>query len=533
MSLKSSIFSIMGLTDTQNVNDTDDLFSVQPEDLKLYEIFFAGGEISESDDGLIYKDIMREGEWAYRPGPGQKPTPVPLKVIPGHSSSEEEIGMADLVEAFNDRAIDHVTIPTSHEDKPHENTGYVKKLSIVNDEKTGKAMLRAGLEFTEPEIKGKATRGSIANTSAGIIFDYIKKDSGKKFKMVLGHVALTNKPWLNGMKPFGVNASEEYSDEEFEITPLILSDIVWEKEKSLAWLRENFNKSINENRVESDLFYVSDISSNRALVTKFDNSGGTSDNYVVPFDIQNGNIEIPSEDKWIKASQEWVEASLSEEKGFEEFVKENHLKNFDNDTSLSEEAPNQAAVNDANNPLGGKDMASETKSEQETEAGAPSNDQAQVTDLSEEKIQELRAEFGESLKDQKSENEKLRKELHEMKVDKRITELSKQGFAEHAGLLSTIREIMLADNGSLVLTLSEENGAETHLSASDIADKIVDSMPKDDNGKVKLGEQALLVEEGKVPPSTTKDTDLSEEERSEALAEGLGVEYKAEKDGDE
>jgi hypothetical protein len=511
----------MGLNETE-VNDADESIS-EGNELVLYEIFFAGGQSAEEENGLVYKDIMREGEWAYRPGAGQKPTPIPLKVVPGYAESEEQIGMSDLVDAFNDRAIDHVTVPTSHEDRPHENTGYVKTLSVVKDD-NGKAVLRAGLEFTEPEIKQKALRGSIANTSAGILFDYIKKDSGKKFRQALGHVALTNKPWLNGMKPFGVLASE---DEEFEITPLILADVVWETTKSLQWLRDATNKEINKHRASDDMFYVSDITGNRALVTKFDNSGGTSDNYVVPFDVTDGEVQIPDEDKWIKASKEWVEASLSEEKAFNEFHKD-----FDNDSSLSEEAPNEkAAENDATNNTGGKIMASENKSEQEEVEGAPSNDSAQATDLSEEKIEQLRAEFSESLASSQSENETLRKRVHEMEVEKRVEELKSLGFSSQAGLLGTIRDLMLADNGKPALVLSEE-GNDVSLSATDIIDRIVDAMPKTDKGSVDFGEQALQVDEGEQPPSTTDDTNLSEEDASQALAEGLGVPYKK-KDGDE
>jgi hypothetical protein len=41
------------------------------------------------------------------------------------------------------------------------------------------------------------------------LFNYLHKESGKKFGAVLEHAALTNRPWLNGMAPFGVAASQE------------------------------------------------------------------------------------------------------------------------------------------------------------------------------------------------------------------------------------------------------------------------------------------------------------------------------------
>jgi phage I-like protein len=115
--------------------------------------------------------------------------------------------MKELKENFDNKIKDHVTIPLSHDNKVDENTGYIRQVRIGEDE-AGRAVLEAGFDFTEPDIKEKVERGTIANTSAGVLFDYIHKESGKKFNAVLDHAALTNSPWLNGMKPFGITASE-------------------------------------------------------------------------------------------------------------------------------------------------------------------------------------------------------------------------------------------------------------------------------------------------------------------------------------
>lgn len=195
----------------QNENDSQESVG--------YEIYMTDGDTVEAEDGLVWKEILREGTWPYRPGPGHKPLAKPLKIVKGNAESEDEIGMADLVEAFYDDAIDHVTIPTSHEDKPHENTGYIRELR--QGVRNGREVLIAGLEFTEPEIADKAKRGSIANTSAGIIAGYINKFTGKMYKYALGHVALTNKPWINGMVPFGANS--DLSDET--IVPVLLENV--------------------------------------------------------------------------------------------------------------------------------------------------------------------------------------------------------------------------------------------------------------------------------------------------------------------
>ena len=498
-----------------DVNNEKESFSDENDVSHSYEIFFSGSD-TEEEDGLVYKDIMIEGEWAYRPGPGQKPQPVPLKVVSGYAEEDNEIGMSDLIDAFNDGAIDHVTIPTSHDDKPHENTGYVKVLEIVD--RGDKKALRAGLDFTEPDIKGKATRGSIANTSAGIIFDYIKKDTGKKFRQVLGHVALTNKPWLNGMKPFGVNASE---DSEHEITPLVLADVIWNNSESFTWIREELTKQLNSG-LSGEEYGVADVSNGKALIGKFDNSGNI-DNYVVPFTITDENtLKVSDSESWIKASKEWVETALSQDKAIS--------NSLGDASSLSEEAPNGDDPPKSND--GGKDMGSEVKEKEEETVGAPSDDSAQ-TGLSEDAIkasikEELEAKFSEQREADAKEKEELRAKVRTMEVDKRVEELKGIGFSSQPGLLDEIRNIMLADKGSKVLTLSEDD-SDVSLTATDIVDRIVEKMPKTEAGQVKFGEQALAVDSQEEPPATP-ETKLSEEERTQAMADSLGI--KLPKDGD-
>lgn len=179
----------------------------------MAEMFFAETETKKSEvkeeGGLVWKPIMREGDWKYSPSGGAA-APKPIKIIKDGESSRKDmtISMAELKANFEANAIEHVTIPASHKDTVLENTGFIRKLRLATD-KEGRAILEAGMDFTEPDVKAKALRGTIANTSAGIHFDYIHKESGKKFRSVLAHAALTNRPWLNGMKPFGVNASED------------------------------------------------------------------------------------------------------------------------------------------------------------------------------------------------------------------------------------------------------------------------------------------------------------------------------------
>jgi len=142
--------------------------------------------------------------WKYSPGPGQEPTRKPITVTKDGKSNPDDltISMSEILKNFKDGAVEHVTIPTSHKDGVLENTGFIRNLRLSKDD-NGKWILEAAHDFTEPDVKDKAERGTIPNTSAGILFDYIRTEDGKKFGSALGHVALTSNPWLNGMKPLG------------------------------------------------------------------------------------------------------------------------------------------------------------------------------------------------------------------------------------------------------------------------------------------------------------------------------------------
>lgn len=176
------------------------------------EMFFAEDDAPVEVDtkkGVVWKPILREGKWLMSPGPGQKPQAKPITVVKDGLSDGNKliISIEDIKNNFDSGAVEHVTIPTSHADRVLENTGFVKDLRISTDAK-GRTVLEAAHDFTEPDVREKALRGTIANTSAGILFDYVNKETGKKNSAVLGHVALTNHPWLTDMKPFGVMASE-------------------------------------------------------------------------------------------------------------------------------------------------------------------------------------------------------------------------------------------------------------------------------------------------------------------------------------
>jgi hypothetical protein len=177
----------------------------------MAEMFLSNkASTTEADsEGLIWKPIMRSGTWKFSPSKeGAAPKTLTITKVGESDRGKLTISMDELKSNFEAGAVEHVTIPASHADTVLENTGFIRKLRFAKDEE-GRDVLEAGMDFTEPDVKEKAQRGTIANTSAGVLFDYIHKEKGVKFRSVLAHAALTNRPWLNGMKPFGVNASDD------------------------------------------------------------------------------------------------------------------------------------------------------------------------------------------------------------------------------------------------------------------------------------------------------------------------------------
>jgi hypothetical protein len=171
---------------------SDELVSQMAELGVTHELFCDEGDVSE-DDGLVWKTVARTGTWQVSPLKDGRPLVL------------DEPFFDDLTSAFSEQAWPHVTVPLSHKDKIAENTGFVKQLVKVPDPaRPGHFKLRAGIHFTEPDVLGKVTRGTIANTSIGADLRGVRRtEDGKFFPRVLKHVALTNAPWLNGLEPFG------------------------------------------------------------------------------------------------------------------------------------------------------------------------------------------------------------------------------------------------------------------------------------------------------------------------------------------
>lgn len=183
-------------------------------ELSLGEFFLDGSddalELAEDSEKGVWKPVLRTGKWSTRPGPDGQVLKKPLIVKLAGEVGKGHVSLEKLKQAFDEQAVEHVTVPLSHQDKAVENTGFIRGLRIVeDDERPGEHRMDALIDFTDEEVEKKALNGSIANTSAGVLFDFVRKRDGKKYDMALGHVALTNKPWIDGMAPFGKLAASQ------------------------------------------------------------------------------------------------------------------------------------------------------------------------------------------------------------------------------------------------------------------------------------------------------------------------------------
>lgn len=168
-----------------------------------FELFLSS-EAVEIADGLIWKEALREGTFipVDLPDKTGQIRRVPLRVVDGHSDDPTKaIGLDDIIQAHDDRLFDHVTIPWSHDDLPHQNTGYVDRM-LKFTRPDGKVAIKSGLRFTKKDVEESVRDKSIANVSCGLRFFQQHHETGKIYPVSAAHVALTNKPWVPGMSSF-------------------------------------------------------------------------------------------------------------------------------------------------------------------------------------------------------------------------------------------------------------------------------------------------------------------------------------------
>ncbi len=465
----------------------------------LTEVFFAGEQ--KESDGAIWAEILREGEFATTPI-GKSVLNKPFRVVrDGESSGDPDntvVSMQELVDNFNDKAFEYVTIPLSHEDHLLENTGYIEELKIEEDE-SGIAKLWAKHRFTEPEVEEKVKRGSIPSRSAGIFFNFTRKADGKNFNAALKHVTPTDTPWITGLNPYGVFASDEDQPDavsvatvtetkpvEVENHEIVEPEVIEVKPEFDAkkWFEDIQSKAQEALKVQLNLNGDHEI-----VVVGVDNvvvkDKSNETLWSVPYSLrEDDDLELAALDQWQRMSGEVEKPSVA------------------TTAQLSDETPLQEAQK-----LRELRLSQRNGSNKGGKSHMRTRDIPQGLELSDE----ARGVF-ESLM---AENESLQEEKRKQRVNERIDELKGLGLDKHPGFLKTVRDIYLSDDGgpAVVLNLSDEQGnvvESKEQTATDIVDRLLAALPRDKEQKILLSDQHHIEDGTHIKPDEGLEPDHDE-----------------------
>jgi hypothetical protein len=475
---------------------------------------FAAGYDPQREGNLVWVTALREGEWKVNPIPRKK-GPVVI----------DRQFMEDVMQAWREDAWEYVTVPTYHTDTDvMANTGFVRELKIAPDpHRPGKSVLRAALEFTEPEVEERVLRGSIAGVSVNVKFGVRHQETAKMYSKVLTHIALTNIPFVNGLRAFerklAASSGEGLPDEEVtasyeyeadDTTWLALAD-VWNPERDMAYVREQIDALLHgsfaldgdgdiydmrdDNGAAEDLspasVHVIGMTNEAVLlaahsgdpeytsateVTHVRDYNGECEGWVAHYSIDSdGEVVLDPVDEWAKVRKAWVEMSR-------EFtlIAEVPIEEEEEMNAISE----SPRGGDGSMADGSENTPTPAEPEDTTPAPAETAPEASFTREDLDRIADERAQA--ALDAYRQEQDQLqatrdaelaaaRSRLHEMAVRERVAELETAGHAP--AVIAAAREIMLADErGEPVLSLSREDG-DVSLSATEIVTTILDSLP--------------------------------------------------------
>ena len=290
----------------------------------------AGTQDTINGKKVIWKDILREGEFAMTPGlTGTIAKPFRVVKDGVSSGSERVISLAELDANFKDRAFEHVTVPTNHQNKMEDNTGFIEGTRIV--EKKGKAYLQGAFNFTEPDWAGKVQRGTVPNCSSGVLFDHTRKADAKKYNAALYHVALTKNPWIPDLDPFNALAA---SDDAIDGSPLIeafqfaegdnegddtgtQAEVMWDERSGFNWVRGQVEEALRPEPSQLDAglpeqpkpwYYVEDVSEKLALATE--HFRGAMTRFLIPYSrTEDGSVELAPSVRWQQVKEAMIAAS--------------------------------------------------------------------------------------------------------------------------------------------------------------------------------------------------------------------------------
>jgi len=511
-----------------------ELMSVKPEqtpwdfaegDSGFAEVHLAGATTTEKD-GFVIKEVLRTGEWPVIPT-GNGLVKKPLRIVRDGLSSKEQgvLAMEEIVANFKAGAITNPQIPLSDDKNDHKNltrvnTGFIRDLWI--EDKEGGSRLVAKMDFTEPDVKEKVLRGTFADVSSGIPWNI--RSRGKEFGATLEHVAITNRPFIDGLGPFSLAASDNTEEVEVthfgEVAEVIKPEEVKE-EVEVPEIPEN-QKPLLAKQALIDQFggnYLANSSLSSYTVTYSSGSNSfkitnpvENKTWTVPYTTylntgtSTGGIKLGEFGEWKAVEEKEVKEVVGEKKSDEvavlpkdgalrEIIEASDLEKSHHLRELRLSQPN-------GNGSGGSAMSSN--------ATVSSLDGLELSDEARAAIQSVL-----------DENANLRSRTREQDADARIEELKGLGLGERPGALKLYRQVFLSDDGGPAVVLLSDNGKDKkQMTALEVLDSFLDGI-KGSDGSVALSDQHLVSGNDKKPPEDAN----AEKPVAERLAEAKSALY--------
>lgn len=484
------------------------------DESSLGALNFAGSP-AEEEDGLIWKDILRTGKWTHTPT-SKGVVKKGLQIVRDGDSDPGNgiISLSELYKNFDEGAVPYVTVPLSDDTEDHKNiarlnTGFVRKLQLLD--RDGESVLRAGIDFTEPDVKGKVLRGTIPDVSAGIPFNVVRRSDNRIFNTVLDHVCLTRKPFVEKLIPFGIAAADgdELPVESFEPEPEAESsvpeppEILTPSEETSPPQILSFRQQIAEirNALTNQLrlgpdYEVEDITGNVATIAHKISGAKWKVGFKI-IEQEDVPVRVAEVDTWEiisptpSAGEEEVEVAASNSPKVDELQRARELR--------------ELRLSQPTSRTGGIQMS------------ALSLDGVELSELPEDARARIQAIV--------NENANLRRQGLESKADERIEELKALpglSLSDRPGALKLYRQVMLSDDGGPAVVLFSDNDDEDKkepLTALAILDRFIDGLKA--AGDVQLSDQHFASGNDNKPPVNAEGEKKPLDERVEESKKAL------------
>ncbi len=135
-------------------------------------------------------------------------------------------------------------------------------------------------------------------------------------------------------------------------------------------------------------------------------------------------------------------------------------------------------------------------------------------DLSDEAREVLQREIAQG-EQRDRELAKYRETTKESGIKERLTKLSDMGFKDCPGFLRIVEDVLRSDDGDVAVKLNlSQEGTSEHQTVTQVVDRIIDALPKTDEGKLALSQKSNLLES---PLSGRPDLEPETENNDEPL----------------